>query len=143
MGMKTVAQLLALSTALSAQSSWGAMRLSQDGQGEVLIYPFYSALGDDVTELTVSNNSGLVKGLAVKVREGLRGDVGLAWNVYLGPYDDFIFHIWKDPNGDGAVIKPATSESTCTVPSFDGYPQGVSMRNLSGRAIVSPELNGV
>ena len=128
--MKIVARLLALFISVSAQSSWGVMRLSQDQQGEVLIYPFYSALSGDFTELKVSNTSGFVKGVKVKVREGLRGDVGLAWNVYLGPYDDFIFHIWKNPSGDGAVIKPASSESTCTVPSFDGYEQGVYMRNF-------------
>ena len=42
-GMKIVARLLALFISLSAQSSWGVMRLSQDQQGEVLIYPFYRA----------------------------------------------------------------------------------------------------
>lgn len=115
---------------LSVGAAHSAMHLSKDGEGEVLIFPFYSALGDDFTELKVTNSSGFVKAVKVRVREGLRGDVGLDWHVYLGPYDDFVFNVWKDPNGEGAVIKPASFESTCTVPSFDGYEQGVYMRNF-------------
>ena len=105
------------------------MRLSQDGRGEALIFPFYSALDDDRTLITITNSTGYVKGVTVKVREGLNGAQALGWHVYLAPYDSFSFTISPDPYGVGAVTGPVASEATCTVPSFRGWEDGVPLRN--------------
>ena len=113
-------KVLAVLLALSSQYAWGAMHISRDGRAEVLIFPFYSALGSDNTALTISNSTGYVKAVKVTVREGLNGQPGLQWFVYLGPYDAFSFTVSADPEGDGAVISPFASELTCTVPSFRG-----------------------
>lgn len=131
--MKVVAQLLALFIAVSIESSWGAMHLTQSGEGEVLIFPLYSAFGSDTTEVSITNPTGVVKAVRVNVREGLNGQLGLNWNLYLGPYDTFTFEVRPDPEGAGALINPVASELTCTVPRFPrsggaAY-EGIYMRN--------------
>ena len=132
--MKVNAQLLVLFIALSIEASWGAMHLTQSGEGEVLIFPFYSAFGSDTTEVSITNSTGVVKAVGVKVREGLNGELGLNWNLYLGPYDTFTFEVRPDPEGAGALINPVASELTCTVPLFPrsvgaDY-EGIYMRNF-------------
>ena len=79
--MRVFSLLFLLSIFLCSQSGWSAMRLSQDGRGEVLIFPFYSALDDDRTLITISNSTGYVKGVSVNVREGLIGGEALGWHV--------------------------------------------------------------
>ena len=101
--------------AIFAMPSIGALRISDTGQGEVLIFPYYSAYNLERTEITVTNSSSYVKAAHVVVREGLRGENVLNWIVYLAPFDQFTFDITPSSSGGGQA---STSDNTCTVPQF-------------------------
>lgn len=64
-----------------------AVQLNPNGEGEVLIYPFYSVNNSLNTAYTVVNSSDRAKALKVTFREAHVGLVVLSFNVYLGPYD--------------------------------------------------------
>ena len=102
-----------------------AMNLSETGEGEVLLFPFYTAEAGAQTEFYVANSTDHVKAVRISVREGMRGAETLAWNVYLGPQDSFRGFIADDEGGGAAIYAHSqwTDDTTCTVPSFGPFPQ--------------------
>ena len=104
-----------LALVLTASDAQSQMRLSENGRGEVLLFPFYSAASGEETSFVIQNHESHAKALYLRFREGLSGAEVLAFNLYLGPNDSFEGAIIKDSNGDGAAI--ATLDSSCTVPT--------------------------
>ena len=113
----SVCAIASVFLATFALPSIGALRLSNTGKGEVLIFPYYSAYNSERTEITVTNSSSYVKAAHIVVREGLRGENVLNWIVYLAPFDQFTFDITPSSSGGGQA---STSDNTCTVPQFNG-----------------------
>ena len=123
-----------LALVLTASDAQSQMRLSENGRGEVLLFPFYSAASGEETSFVIQNHESHAKALYLRFREGLSGAEVLAFNLYLGPNDSFEGAIIKDSNGDGAAI--ATLDSSCTVPTLgspNGPFSGITLTQSDGR----------
>jgi hypothetical protein len=95
-----------------------AMALSPDGHGQVLVYPYYTVNGGNLTLLTIENTRDEAKAVRVRFRESLNGRVVLQLSLYLGPQDMWTAAIMPD-GGVGAAGGPArlyTPDSSCTLP---------------------------
>lgn len=120
------------------------MRLSEDGTGEVLIFPFYSAASGEESSFVIRNHTDHAKGVYLRFREGLAGAEVLSFNVYLAPNDSFEASVIRNPGGDGAAI--ASLDSTCTVPNL-GTPniapfEGFSQQQPGGETLrIQPFVN--
>jgi len=101
-----------------------AVNLGADGQGQVLIYPYYSVQtkASGVTALPIDTlvsivNSDSINGKAVKVRflEGKNSVEVLDFNLYLSPNDMWTAAITRDGSGN-AMLR--TSDTSCTAPEI-------------------------
>ena len=100
------------------------------GQGEVLIYPYYtvqSAGGNSYnTYLSVASSASRPKAVKVRFREGKNARPVLDFNLYLSPNDVWTAAIGP---GDGTAASPAvlyTADKSCTWPAIPatGLPFG-------------------
>lgn len=111
--LKTLALVLA---ALSFAPSAQALRVAEQGIGQVLIFPFYSVDGGIQTLLTVVNTSARAKAIRVTFNEARNGQPVLAFNLYLGPLDAWVGGLSSvnDSRGPAVIV---TNDSSCTVPA--------------------------
>jgi hypothetical protein len=115
----TIAALLGLAIIPFAQ----AVSLSPDGRGQALIYPYYTAQGNNDTLFSIVNpTSDLLatkvdQGKALKVRfyEGRNGRVVLDFNLYLAENTTWTAAVTRDANGNPIL---RTFDSACTAPRF-------------------------
>lgn len=104
-----------------------ALNLSNEGVGQVLIYPFYTANGDNDTLISVVNTTANSKAVKVRFIEGFNSREVLDFNLYLSEYDVWaaaitdigagvpvlIVRTPADPGNDPLIDDV---EDTCTVP---------------------------
>jgi len=110
----TLALVAAIGSAGIAGTACAAVHLSDDGQGQVLIYPYYTTRAGQDTYLSVLNTTALSKALKIRFSEGKNGRDVLNFNVYLSPYD-----IWTAAvvnTADGAKL--VTADKSCTAPAI-------------------------
>lgn len=94
-----------------------AVHVSADGQGQVLLFPYYTVNGGHSTLLSITNHRDRPKALRITFREARHGARVLTFNIYLAAND-----VWTGAvvaSGDGE--EPAqivSSDSTCTVPAL-------------------------
>jgi hypothetical protein len=80
-------QIYCVIAALTALPT-GAVNLSTDGTGQVLLYPYYTTRNGFVTSLTVVNgNTFHTKVAKVRFREGKNSAPVLEFNLWLSPRD--------------------------------------------------------
>jgi hypothetical protein len=96
-----------------------AVNLSEEGTGNVLIYPYYTvrttAAGNAYnTYINITNTTASTKAVKVRFREGKNSREVLDFNVFLSPFDMWTASVV--PTTDGAGV--ATQDSSCTIPSF-------------------------
>lgn len=113
---------LALGAALAALSQGvSAVYQSNDGQGQVLIYPYYtvqSAGGNAFnTYLSVVNATASAKAAKVRFREGKNGRSVLDFNLFLSPNDVWTAAIGPSDGSSGAPAKLVTADKSCTSPA--------------------------
>lgn len=97
-----------------------AVNLGADGQGQVLLYPYYTvnSKGTTAFDTYISIvNSDTVRGKAVKVRflEGKNSKEVLDFNLYLSPNDVWVGGITRDASGNGLL---KTGDVSCTAPQI-------------------------
>lgn len=73
---------------LLAQSGHAAY-LSDTGEGEVLIFPYYTVNNGLATLVKINNNKNEAKAIKVNFLEGNNMDVTLSYNVYLDAHDSW------------------------------------------------------
>ena len=95
-----------------------AVNLSQDGTGEVLIFPYYTTQGTEETLMSIVNTTAVSKAVKVRFREAMNSHEVLDFNLYLSPYDVWTAKIFDDPAGAGSAI--TTNDQSCTIPGFVG-----------------------
>ena len=98
-----------------------AVNLSQDGMGQVLLFPYYTVQGNEETYIQVVNTTDKGKAVKIRFREAYNSREVLDFNIYLSPYDVWTGTVTDDfssTNGDGAGIR--TDDTTCTVPALGG-----------------------
>ena len=97
-----------------------AVHLGEDGQGQVLLYPYYTVQQKGATAadtyVTIVNSDS-VNGKAVKVRfiEGKASREVLDFNLYLSPNDMWTGAITRNGAGDPIL---RTSDTSCTAPEI-------------------------
>lgn len=110
----TAAVLAGLAGAAGIAGTAQAVNLNPDGLGQVLIYPYYSAVEGtgNVTLLSVVNTTDAAKAVKVRFKEGYNSREVLDFNMYMSAYDVWVAAI-QDNGGTPTLYIPDT---TCTVP---------------------------
>jgi hypothetical protein len=113
----TTAVLAGLTGMAGMVSVSNAVNVNPDGLGQVLLYPYYSARGDNATLISIVNTT--TRGKAVKIRfiEALNSREVLDFNIYMSPFDVWTAGIVGTDEGGAKMM---TSDRTCTVPYFVG-----------------------
>lgn len=129
---KSLAAAVVAGLGALASGTAGAVNLSPDGTGQVLLYPYYTVRNNFVTSVSVVNTSQ-VQTKAVKVRfiEGKNSAEVLDFNVYLSPRD-----VWSgsvSQTTDGARI--TTTDTSCTIPAIPAAGQPFTNLYYMGAAV--------
>ncbi|MEL0583843.1 MAG: hypothetical protein AAES65_03020 [Candidatus Thiodiazotropha sp. (ex. Lucinoma kazani)] len=91
-----------------------AVNLSQDTTGQVLLYPYYNVNEGNVTFVSVTNTTDLVKAVKVRFREGVGGESVFDLSLYLSPGDVWVGAVHQQA---GAVKLRVPADTSCTVPN--------------------------
>jgi hypothetical protein len=113
MNIRRMAAALILSCAASggAQAVW----LNAQGQGQVLIYPYYSTvMGATASQITLTNNTAQAKVVRLRVAEGLNGRGVAALNIYLAPHDAWAASLAYISQSQAPWL--ITADTSCTFP---------------------------
>ncbi|RLA50848.1 MAG: hypothetical protein DRQ98_12320 [Gammaproteobacteria bacterium] len=112
----TAAVLAGLAGAAGIVGSAQAVNINPDGLGQVLIYPYYTVNGGNVTLLSVVNTTEDAKAVKVRFTEGQNTREVLDFNLYLSAYD-----VWAAGivNVDGTPTL-YVNDTSCTVPYIYG-----------------------
>src|SRR5699024_3340767 len=140
----TTAVLAGLTGVAGMASVANAVNVNPDGLGQVLLYPYYSARGENDTYISIVNTTENAKAVKIRFIEALNSREVLDFNIYMSPYDVWAGGITGDAGGGAKLV---FSDTTCTAPylletkggeqSFltaaftDGDPTGPA-RTLSG-----------
>jgi len=110
----------------------GAVNLSPDGTGQVLLYPYYTVRNNFVTSVSVVNTSQVqTKAVKVRIIEGKNSAEVLDFNVYLSPRDMWSGSISQTT--DGARI--TTTDSSCAIPTVPAAGQPFTNLYYMGAAV--------
>lgn len=117
---KSLSKAIALAATLGAAASAHAVNVDQNGLGQVLLYPVYTAEEGNVTAVHVTNTTDAYKAVKVRFVEGMNSQEVLDFNLYLSPYD-----VWTGgvvQTADGAAL--VTQDNSCTAGALaaDGQP---------------------
>jgi len=107
---------VAASVAGAATTAQAAMYLDPEGTGQVLLFPYYNAVGTNETSIHIVNTTSDAKAVKVRILEYINSQEVLDFNVYMSPEDHFSFTIFQHPDGDNAAL--ITRDETCTVPAL-------------------------
>ncbi len=94
-----------------------AVSLNPDDVGQVLLYPYYTVNGNNLTLLSVVNTSRRGKALKVRFFDARNARELLRFNLYLSEYD-----VWTASVFSLAAAGPAnitTTDTSCTVPAIE------------------------
>src|SRR6185312_14907660 len=72
---------------IGAGADAGAVNLSSNGLGQVLVYPYYTVNAGQQTLLSVVNTTPIGKAVKVRFLEAYNGRDVLDFNLYLSGYD--------------------------------------------------------
>jgi hypothetical protein len=113
--MNKFAGMLVAAALAAFGSSSGAISLSPNGLGELLIYPYYTVNKDQDTLISIANASDIGKAVTVFVMEGYNGRTVLSFNLMLSPHDVWTAAITSAEDG-GALLR--TRDTSCTDPQL-------------------------
>jgi len=112
--MKKKLMPLAVGAAIAAATTAQAqMYINNDGTGEMLVFPFYSAESGNSTNVNITNTTAVAKAIKIRIIEGENSQEVLDFNVYMSAEDHFSFAITATEDGGGSLV---TNDNTCTVP---------------------------
>ena len=114
---------------LGVVDSAQAVHINQDGLGQALVYPYYTARSTAsgnayVTALSVVNTTASAKAVKVRFLEGKNSREVLDFNLFLSQYDVWTAGIVAAGAGAGVF----TTDNSCTTPKVsnsDGKPHQV------------------
>ncbi|WP_239288629.1 hypothetical protein [Candidatus Nitrotoga sp. 1052] len=110
----TFALVAAIGSVGIAGTASAAVHLSDNGQGQVLIYPYYTTRAGNDTYLSVLNTTALSKALKVRFSEGKNSRAVIDFHIYLSPYDIWTAAVVNTANG----AKLVTADKSCTAPAI-------------------------
>lgn len=101
--------------ALLACGAAAAVSRSTNGEGQVLIYPYFTTAAGNATLLSVVNGRGDAKVLSVRFAEGRSGATLMQFHVYLGPYDTWTATVFGRGIATPGLL---TADRSCTYPEI-------------------------
>jgi hypothetical protein len=110
----TAAVLAGLAGAAGIAGTAQAVNLNPDLLGQVLIYPYYTVNGGNLTTLSVVNTTENAKAVKVRFLEGQNSREVLDFNLYLSAFDVWVAAIIDDAGTPTLVI----NDRSCTVPDL-------------------------
>lgn len=110
----TAAVLAGLAGAAGIAGTAQAVNLNPDGLGQVLIYPYYTVNGGNLTTLSVVNTTEDAKAVKVRFLEGRNSVEVLDFNLYLSAFDVWVAAIINDGGTPTLLI----DDRSCTVPDL-------------------------
>lgn len=113
-----------------------AVNVSQDGTGQVLLYPYYNANGGNQTFVNVTNTTNTTKAVKVRFREGVGSEDVFDFTLYLSPYDVWVARVGQE---GGNVTLTVPADTSCTVPETIS---GASFLSNRIDASYDPDGNG-
>lgn len=134
----TLALVAAIGSVGIAGTASSAVHLSDNGQGQVLIYPYYTTRAGQDTYLSVLNTTALSKALKIRFSEGKNSRAVIDFHIYLSPYD-----IWTAAvvnTADGAKL--VTADKSCTAPAIPAGGKGFTNFAYSGAALEGIQQSG-
>jgi hypothetical protein len=112
----TAAVLAGLAGAIGIVGSAQAVNINPDGLGQVLLYPYYTTNGNNITALSVVNTTDKAKAVKVRFLEGQNSREVLDFNLYMSAWDVWTAALYDD-DGTPTLV---TRDSSCTVPYIYG-----------------------
>lgn len=109
-----------------------AVNVNSNGTGEVLIYPYYSALGGTDTYVSVVNTTGSAKAVKVRFTEGRNSREVLDFNLYLSARDTWTGAVVATTDG----AKLITADKSCTYPAIPAAGQNFVNYAYTGSTVV-------
>lgn len=107
---KSLSKAVALAATLGAAASAHAVNVNQNGLGQVLLYPVYTAEEGNVTAVHVTNTTNQIKAVKVRFVEGMNSQEVLDFNLYLSPNDVWTGGVVQTAEGAALV----TTDKSCT-----------------------------
>lgn len=107
------AAVLAGLAALGAAGTANAVHINPDGQGQVLVFPYYTVRNGFATAMSIVNTTSFTKIVKVRFLEGKNSREVLDFNLFLSPQD-----VWTGvviPTAAGAKLE--TGDNSCVTPS--------------------------
>jgi hypothetical protein len=90
-----------------------ATYVSEDGTGQVLLYPYFTTRGGTDTLITVVNSTTRAKALKVRFLEGMNSKEVLDFNLYLSARDVWTAAVTVDGSGNPVLT---VVDKSCTAP---------------------------
>lgn len=119
-------KVLASAVLASMAGAAHAVYVDPNGQGQVLMYPYYTVNGGHNTYVSVVNTTTAVKVVKVRFREGKASRDVLDFNLFLSPNDVWTGAVIPSPSSSAARL--ITSDVSCTTPAIPAA--GVDFRNF-------------
>lgn len=116
MRFKTKILSAAMLSAFGMVGSAQAVHLSEDGRGQVLLYPYYSSLGGNDTIVSLVNTTTSAKAVKIRFIEAKNSHEVLDFNLYMSPGDAWAGVVTLDAASGNTVLK--TGDTSCTVPAI-------------------------
>ena len=116
------AAVAAATIPVAATAQNGTVFSAPNGEGQVLLFPYYSATDGNNTFFQVANTTSRAKVIKIRVREGVESEDVLDWQVYLSPYDYWVARITAAPDDETTPPNVFTPDSSCTVPTLSSEP---------------------
>ncbi len=115
MKKKLLPLALAAAAGLTGINTAQAVHVNAAGEGEVLIYPYFTVEGTQDTYISLVNTTGKTKAVKVRFLESMNSQEVLDFNLYLSPQDHWSAVITRSSDGGAQMI---TADTSCTGPNF-------------------------
>jgi hypothetical protein len=96
-------------------TSASAVEVNTNGDGEVLLSPYYTVQNGQNTYISIVNTTDNSKAIKVRFRESYNSRDVLDFNLYMSPYDVWTAGIVPTKAGGAKLI---TNDTSCTVPTI-------------------------
>ena len=113
---KNLMSLAVAASVAGATTAQAAMYLDHEGTGEVLLFPYYNAVGTNESSFHIVNTTDDAKAVKVRILEYINSQEVLDFNLYLSAKDHFSFTIFKHPEAENGAL--VTRDNSCTVPTL-------------------------
>ncbi|HEX5122531.1 MAG TPA: hypothetical protein VFV97_04725 [Rhodanobacteraceae bacterium] len=115
--MKTFTQICFVGAAMLVAGSAHALRVNSGGEGQVLLYPYYTVNANQDTYVTIANTEFVPVIAHVRFLEGQRGRPVLDLNVVLRPHATWAAAVTLSASGGAKLVMPDPSCTSPTIPA--------------------------